>query len=94
MPISAQAGLPTLFVRKQAYENNALMRSEIDARFNLTDNEFNVEGNLIAIGPLPSDEMIAPMIEFLEEKGLVYFEDFFEMSGNWPEWLRVYATAS
>ena len=93
MPISAQAGLPTLFVRKQAYEHNSLMRSEIDARFNLTDKEFSVEGNLIAIGPLPSDEMIAPMIEFLEEKGLAYFDDFFEMSGNWPEWLRVYATA-
>ena len=94
MPLSAQAGLPTLFVRKQAYENNSLMRSEIDARFNLTDNEFRVEGNLIAIGPLPSDEMIAPVIEFLEEKGLAYFDDFFEMSGNWPEWLRVYTAAA
>ena len=94
MPISAQSGLPTLFVRKQAYEQNSLMRSEIDSRFNLTDNEFAVEGNLIAIGPLPSDEMIAPMIEFLEQKGLVYFDDFFEMSGNWPGWLRVYASAS
>lgn len=94
MPISAQAGLPTLFIRKQAYEETSLMRSEIDARFNLTDKEFTVEGNLVAIGPLPSDEMIGPMIEFLEEKGLAYFDDFFEMSGNWPEWLRVYATTS
>lgn len=94
MPIATQAGLPTLFVRKQAYEQSSLMRSEIDARFNLTDKEFTVEGNLIAIGPLPSDDMIAPMIEFLEEKGLAYFDDFFEMSGNWPEWLKVFATAS
>jgi hypothetical protein len=29
----------------------------------------------------------------LEERGLVYFDDFFELSGNWPEWLAVWATA-
>jgi hypothetical protein len=31
------------------------------------------------------------MIEALEARGLVYFEDFFDLSGNWPEWLGVYA---
>lgn len=31
------------------------------------------------------------MVEYLEAKGLVYFEEFFELSGNWPEWLGLYA---
>jgi hypothetical protein len=94
MPLAAQNGLPTVFVRRTAFERQSLVRSDIDARFNLTDAEFRVEGNLIAIGPLPSDDMIAPLIEYLEEKGLIYFEDFFELSGNWPEWLRLVAVAS
>ncbi|MBA3342114.1 MAG: hypothetical protein H0T48_09780 [Gemmatimonadaceae bacterium] len=50
-----------------------------------------MEGSLIALGPLPSDDMIGAMVEYLEGKGLVYYKDFFELSGNWPEWLRVYA---
>jgi len=34
--------------------------------------------------------MIGEMVEHLEAKGLVYFEELFEWSGNWPEWLRLY----
>jgi len=94
MPLPVPAGFPTLFVRREAFEKNALTRVEIDARFNLTDAEFRVEAGLIAIGPLPSDDMIIPLIEYLENKGLTYFDDFFELSGNWPEWLRVVAVAS
>jgi len=30
-------------------------------------------------------------MEHLESSGLVYFEDVFELSGNWPGWLRLYA---
>jgi hypothetical protein len=26
----------------------------------------------------------------LESLGLVYFDDFFELSGNWPAWLNVF----
>ena len=25
----------------------------------------------------------------LEETGLVYYDDYFELSGSWPEWLSV-----
>lgn len=91
MPLSLSTGLPTLLLRKDAYERAGLVRSEIDERFNLTDAEFRVEGNLIAIGPLPSDEMLGPMIEFFEERGVGYYDDVFELSGNWPEWIRLYA---
>jgi hypothetical protein len=94
MPLSVSSGLPTLFIEKRAFERASLVRSEIDATFNLTDAEFVVEGNLIAIGPLPSDEMVGPMVEYFEEKGLVYYDDMFELSGNWPEWLRLYAMSS
>jgi hypothetical protein len=91
MPLAVTQGLATIFIRKEAFERVNLARIEIDAQFNLTDQEFRVEGGLIALGPLPSDEMVGPMLEYLEARGLVYFDDVFELSGNWPSWLRVYA---
>ena len=91
MPLPVSSGLPTLFIRKEAFEKASLLRSEIDTTFNLTDSEFRAEGSLIAIGPLPSDEMVGPMVEYLEKKGIVYYDDAFELSGNWPEWLRLFA---
>ena len=50
MPLSVTNGLATVFIRKSAFEKAGLMRVEIDQRFNLTDAEFRVEGELIAIG--------------------------------------------
>jgi hypothetical protein len=91
MPLSVSNGLATIFIRKPAYEKAGLVRSEIDELFNLTDQEFRVEGDLIAIGPVPSDEMVGPMLEYLEGKGLAYYDDVFELSGNWPGWLRLFA---
>ena len=91
MPLAVTHGLATIFMRKEAFERAGLTRNEIDSMFNLTDQEFRVEGDLIAIGPLPSDEMIGPMLEYLEAKGLNYFDDVFELSGNWPDWVRLYA---
>jgi hypothetical protein len=35
--------------------------------------------------------MIGPMIEFFENRGIVYFDDMMELSGNWPGWLRLFA---
>lgn len=91
MPLQVPAGLPTILIRKDAFERENLVRSEIDERFNLTDAEFRVEGGLVMIGPLPSDEMLGPVLEYLEEKGLEYYDDVFELSGNWPEWVRLFA---
>jgi hypothetical protein len=91
MPLPVSSGLPTLFVRKEAFEKASLSRSEIDTTFNLTDTEFRVEGSLIAIGPLPSDDMTGPMVDYLEQKGISYYDDAFELSGNWPEWLKLFA---
>jgi hypothetical protein len=91
MPLSVRAGLPVLFIRKEAFERESLARSEIDEQFNLTDAEFRVEKGLGAIGPLPSDEMIGPMIEYFEQKGIAYYDDMFELSGNWPDWLQLFA---
>ena len=50
-----------------------------------------MEGELIAIGPLYDDEALGALTSELESSGLVYFEDFVEMSGNWPPWLMIYA---
>ncbi len=46
------------------------------------------------IGPLPSDETLTMMVGALEDEGLIYFDDFFELSGNWPEWLKLYSRAA
>lgn len=91
MPIDIPAGSPTLVVRKDAFERVGLTRAALDARLNLTADEFRVEGSLVAIGPLVGDTALTSLIEELEALGLEYFEDFFELSGNWPEWLGLFA---
>lgn len=80
-----------MLIRQSAFEGNGLSREAIDARYNLTDEEFRVEDGLIALGPLPSDDMLPELVDDLEKSGLVYFDDFFELSGNWPDWLTLYA---
>ena len=90
MPVTVNAGRPVILIRKASYENAGIVRAELDNRFNLTDEEFRVEGNLIVVGPLPSDDLVAPVVEYLESAGLTYFDDFFELSGNWPDWLHLY----
>lgn len=92
MPVTVDAGRPAVLIRKDAYERTGIIRVELDSRFNLTDEEFRVEGNLVVIGPLPSDDLVGPVVEYLESAGLICFNDFFELSGNWPDWLYVYVT--
>jgi len=92
MPIPA--GAPTLIIRKDAYERVGLVRAAIDARLGLTPEEFRAEGDLVAIGPAHDVEVFAALLEELETLGLQYYDDFFELSGNWPEWLSVFAGAS
>lgn len=89
MPLSVPQGNPTIFIRREAFEHVGLTRGALDARYNLTDDEFRVEGQLIAVGPLVGDESLTALIGELEDIGLTYFDDFFELTGNWPEWLRV-----
>lgn len=94
MPLKVPGTNPTVFIRREAFEAGNLQRAELDAAFNLTDAEFRLEGELIAIGPLPSDDDLSVLIEWLEERGLAYFDDFFELSGNWPSWLALFVQAS
>jgi hypothetical protein len=93
MPLSLAAGALTLFVRKSAFERVGLTRRQLDDRLNLTSDEFRVEQELIAIGPIHTAEDLPELLEELESLGLVYFDDFFELSGNWPEWLRLHASS-
>jgi hypothetical protein len=93
MPIELAHNRGTILIRRSAFERVNLIRSAIDERYNLTDEEFRLEEDLIVIGPLPSEDVIPQMIEDLEQSGLVYFDDFFDLSGNWPDWLTIYARA-
>lgn len=95
MPLPVSSGAPTLFIRREAYEKSGLTRAAFDARLGLTADEFRVEANCIAIGPIYGDNgnALSELIGELESRGLVYFDDFFELSGMWPEWLALYATS-
>jgi len=90
MPLRIDGTAPTILIRKDAFERAELTRRQFDEVLNLTDEEFRMEGPLIAVGPLVGEDAISGLIDALEEAGLVYFDDFFELSGNWPEWLTVF----
>jgi len=91
MPLPLAASSSTLAIRKAAFEQAGLTREGIDDILNLTDEEFRVEGPLIAIGPLASPDDVPNLIELFEEAGLVYFDDFIEIPGGFPDWLVLYA---
>lgn len=91
MPLELSHGHVVVLIRQSSFERSGLTREVIDERYNLTDEEFRVEDGLISLGPLPSDDMLAGLINDLENNGLVYFDDFFDLSGNWPDWLILYA---
>ncbi len=93
MPLTLSHTDPTLLIRKSAFERVGLTRAQFDEALNLTADEFRIEGGLIAIGPLVGEDTLTDLIAQLEEAGLVYFEDFFELTGNWPEWLSVHVMA-
>src|ERR1019366_4942020 len=90
MPLPLSSGAPTLVVKKAAFERSGITRAQIDQALTLTDEEFRVEHGLVAIGPIFDESGFAALMEAFEQNGLVYFDDFFEMSGNWPEWLSVF----
>lgn len=96
MALAVDTGAPTLFMRRAAYEKSGLSRAAIDERLGLTADEFRVEGNLIAIGPIYGTDgaALGELIAELEGMGLVYFDDFFELTGNWPEWLKLLVASS
>src|SRR3954469_14888046 len=92
MALPITQGVPTLFVRRDAYERVGLTRASIDERLGLTDAEFRVEGDLVALGPIYDVDALGALVDELEQLGLVYYADYFELSGSWPEWLAVYAS--
>ena len=96
MALAITAGAPTLFMRRAAYESSGLTRAQLDERLGLTPDEFRVQGDLIAVGPIyaVAGDALGELITELEQLGLVYFDDFFELSGNWPDWLRIHASAN
>lgn len=93
MALSLPSGAPTLLIRRESYERAGLTRAAIDERLSLTDQEFRVERDLVAIGPVYDADAFGQLVEELEQLGLAYFDDFVEMTGNWPEWLDVFVSA-
>lgn len=87
MPLPIAPNAPTLVIRREAYERSGITRAALDERLGLTDEEFRVEGTVVVLGPVFAD--LGPVIEELEAAGLTYFDDFFELPGGWPEWVRV-----
>jgi hypothetical protein len=91
MPLRISDAASTLLIRRQAFESAGLVRADIDRLLGLTDEEFRVEGDVIAIGPVFDGDALGALLAELEERGLTFFDDFFELSGNWPDWLAVFA---
>jgi hypothetical protein len=90
MPLSLTEDAPTVLVRRESFERVGLTREVIDRALVLTPEEFRVERDLIAIGPIYNDDGLAALVRTFEDSGLAYFDDFFEMSGNWPGWLSLH----
>jgi hypothetical protein len=93
MPLRLADSASTLLIRRPAFEGTGIARAEIDALLDLTDQEFRVEGDVVAIGPVFDTAALGALVSELETRGLVYFDDFFELSGNWPQWLSIFAMA-
>jgi hypothetical protein len=94
MPLELPTNKPCLLIRRPAFERAGITRSVIDERLGLTDLEFRMEADLIVVGPILDDSALQLLVDDLERAGLVYFQDFFELSGNWPDWLVLYARES
>ena len=94
MPLDVPQGSVVMFIRRAAFERAGLTRQALDERFNLTAEEFRVEGELIVVGTLVGESAVADLIDEFETAGLVYYDDFFELSGNWPDWLRLLAMSA
>ena len=86
------AGHSMLFIKRDAYERSGITREAIDQRLNLTPDEFRVDGRIVIIGPLPDDAALRDVLDEFEEAGLAYFDEYFELSGNWPSWIRLYVS--
>jgi hypothetical protein len=94
MPLELPQNNAVMLIRQGAFEASGMTRAAIDERYNLTADEFRVEDGLVLLGPLPSDDALTLLINDLEKSGLVYFDDFFDLSGNWPEWVTLYARSA
>ncbi len=90
MPLPLDSTGSTLAIRRTAFESAGFTRERIDRLLNLTDTEFRVEADLIAVGPLPNPDDVPNLIDVFEEAGLVYFDDFMEIPGGFPDWLELF----
>lgn len=91
MPVHIDPGAPTLVIRRTSYERVGLVRASLDEKLGLTADEFRVDGDLVVIGPVHDSEAFQDLLRQLEDLGLSFYDDFFELSGNWPDWLGVLA---
>lgn len=90
MPLPLSAAGSTLAIRKSAFEEAGLTREAVDRVLNLTDEEFRMEGELIVIGPLTTADAVPDLIDLFEETGLIYFDDFMEVPGGFPDWIELF----
>ena len=94
MSIRISSGAPTLLIRHPAYERAGLVRAAIDQLLGSTPEEFRVDGDLVVIGPVYDEEAFSELMAQCEREGLEYYADFFELTGNWPDWLSVLVTTA
>jgi hypothetical protein len=79
---------PTVSFRDYAF--HAMKSAMTDARLGLTADVFRV-GGLVPVGPLYEEKALVGLVDDLEGLGLRLFDDYFDLSGNWPRWLKLFA---
>jgi hypothetical protein len=62
MPLKISADASSLLIRRLAFETSGLTRGAIDELLGLTDQEFTVEGDLIAIGPVFDGDALSRLV--------------------------------
>lgn len=78
-----------IVVKKVALNVKSLTRSQL---FEIMDAEspFDEDEDLLSFGPHFGEEAAKEFIKRLEKAGLVYYDDFFELSEIVPQWCQLY----
>jgi len=81
MPLEIHPDAPTMLIRKSAFERAGLARAHFDARYNLTPDEFRVEGEMVAIGPLYDEEGI--VVADCDLRRALHAKRYFDVVGHY-----------
>jgi len=90
IPVSFQHGI---VIRQAALAAHGLTRADLFRVFE-TDQPLGENDGLISFGPCFGPDACNEFISRLQDLGLVYVDDFFDLALDHPEWLQFQAVHS